>query len=47
VSVAAVVDDTDTIDEISDDNWVDLNADTNDTIDTHEEEEEDGARGGI
>ncbi|KAH8420137.1 hypothetical protein KR009_006165, partial [Drosophila setifemur] len=55
VSVAAVVDDTDTIDELSDDNWHDLNAETN-TNDTNEEEdgarggvdlEEDGARGGV
>lgn len=38
VSVAAVVDDTDTIDELSDDNWQDLNAETNtDTNDTIEE----------
>ncbi|XP_022219068.1 uncharacterized protein LOC111071843 [Drosophila obscura] len=37
ISVAAVADDNDTIDELSDDNWVDMDADTND---------EEGARGG-
>ncbi|EDW30770.1 GL13328 [Drosophila persimilis] len=39
ISVAAVADDNDTIDDFSDDNWVDLDADTNDA-------DEEGARGG-
>ncbi|KAH8294454.1 hypothetical protein KR018_007367 [Drosophila ironensis] len=47
VSVAAVADETDTVDELSDDNWHDLNAQSNDTMEEEEDSEADGARGGI